>query len=150
MWSGIGFDATTRVGFWTWIWHTRHGRLRQEVACWFQCCKNPIIFFDWSTNFYVIDVKMDWSDLDGKSSLKMLGLLKDVEHFFSKLDWGSCILSIAKIATKKIGALIISMKFLSPEVAPYLYKSIIQPCITHCCHVRAVAPRCYLNILYKL
>ena len=50
----------------------------------------------------------------------MLGLT-----FFSKLDLGSCIVSIAmeQTASKKIGALICSMKFLSPEVVPYLYKS---------------------------
>ena len=53
----------------------------------------------------------------------MLGLT-----FSSKLDWGSYIVSIAKTASKKIGALIRSMKFLSPEVALYLYKSTIQPC----------------------
>ena len=27
------------------------------------------------------------------------------------------------------------MKFLSLEVALYLYKSIIQPCMENCCHV---------------
>ena len=53
----------------------------------------------------------------------MLGLT-----FSSKLDWGSYIISIAKTASKKIGALIRSMKFLSPEVALYLYKSTICPC----------------------
>ena len=36
--------------------------------------------------------------------------------FSSKLDWGSYIISIAKSASKKIGALVRSMKFLSPEV----------------------------------
>ena len=42
----------------------------------------------------------------------------------SKLDWDSCIISIAKTASKKIDLfLICSMKFLSPEVALYLYKS---------------------------
>ena len=41
--------------------------------------------------------------------------------FFSKLDWGSYITSVAKTASKKIGTLIHSMKFLSPEVALYLY-----------------------------
>ena len=50
--------------------------------------------------------------------------------FCSKLDWGCYIISIAKTASKKIGALIRSMKFLSHEVALYLYKSIIQPCRT--------------------
>ena len=47
--------------------------------------------------------------------------------FSSKLDWGCYIISIAKTASKKIGALIRSMKFLSPEVALYLCKSTIQP-----------------------
>ena len=43
--------------------------------------------------------------------------------FSSKLDWGSYIISIVKTASKKIGALICSVKWLSPEVALYLYKS---------------------------
>ena len=42
----------------------------------------------------------------------MLGLT-----FSSKFNWGTCIISIAKITSKKIGALIRSMKFVSPEVA---------------------------------
>ena len=41
----------------------------------------------------------------------------------SKLDLGSYINYIAKNASKKIGALICSMKFFSHEVALYLYKS---------------------------
>ena len=51
------------------------------------------------------------SALEEKSYIKMLGLT-----FSSKLDWNSYIISIAKIASKKIGALIRSIKFLSPEV----------------------------------
>ena len=70
--------------------------------------------------------------------------------FSSKLDWGSYIVSIAKTASKKIGALIRSMKFLSPEVALYLYKSTIRPCKEYCCHVWAGAPSCYLELLDKL
>ena len=53
-----------------------------------------------------IDVKMDKSFLDEKSSFKMLGL-----SFSSKLDWGCYIISTAKTASKKIGALVRSMKF---------------------------------------
>ena len=49
--------------------------------------------------------------------------------FSSRLDLCSYIISIAKTASKKIGALIRSMKFLSPEVALYLYKSTIHPCM---------------------
>ena len=68
----------------------------------------------------------------------------------SKLDWGSYIISIAKTASEKIGALIRSMKFLSPEVALYLYKSTICPCMEYCCHVWAGAPSLYLELLDKL
>ena len=53
----------------------------------------------------------------------------------SKLDWGFYIISIAKSASKKIGALICSMKFLSPKVALYLYKYTICPYMEYCCHV---------------
>ena len=88
---------------------------------------------------------MDGSVLDEKSSFKMLGLT-----FSSKLVWGSYIISIAKTASMKIGALICSMKFLSPEVALYLYKSTIRPCTEYCCHVWAGAPSWYLDLLDKL
>ena len=88
---------------------------------------------------------MDGSVLQEKTSFKMLGLT-----FSSKLDWGSYIVSIAKTASKKIGVLILSMKFLSPEVALYLYKSTIRPCMEYCCHVFAGAPSCYLELLDKL
>ena len=59
-------------------------------------------------------------------------------------------MSIAKTASKKIGALICSMKFLPPEVALYLYKSTIRPYMEYCCHVWAGAPSCYLELLDKL
>ena len=70
----------------------------------------------------------------------MLGLT-----FFSKLDWGSYITSIAKTASRKIGALIQSMKFLSPEVALYFYKSNLCPCIEYRSLVWDGAPSCYLE-----
>ena len=74
---------------------------------------------------------MDGSVLEEKPSFKMLGLT-----FPSKLDWGSYIISIAKTASKKIEALIRSIKFLSPKVGLYLYKSTIRQCMKYCCHVR--------------
>ena len=37
--------------------------------------------------------------------------------FSPKLDWGSYNISIAETASKKIGALVRSMKFIFPEVA---------------------------------
>ena len=88
---------------------------------------------------------MGVSVLEEKSSFKMLGLT-----FSSKLDWDSYIISITKTASKKIGALIHSMKFLSPEVALYLYKSTMHQCMEYCCHVWAGAPSCYLDLLDKL
>ena len=61
-------------------------------------------------------MKIDRSVLEEKSPFKVLGL-----SFFSKFDWGSYITSITKTASIKIGVFIRSMKFLSPEVALYLY-----------------------------
>ena len=75
----------------------------------------------------------------------MLGLT-----FSSKLNWGSYVFSIAKTASKKIGAIIHFIKFLSLEVALYLYKPTICPCMEHCCHVWVGAPSCYLQLLEKL
>ena len=89
--------------------------------------KTQLVLFDRSNNNGSIDVKMDGSVFEEKSSFKMLGLT-----FSSKLDWGSYIIFIAKTASKKIGALICSMKSLSPEVALYLYKSTICPCLGWC------------------
>ena len=70
--------------------------------------------------------------------------------FSSKLDWDSYIFSIAKTASKKIGALIRSMKFLSPEVGLYLYKPTIRPYMECSCHTWAGAPSCYLELLDEL
>ena len=111
----------------------------------FNTGKTQLVSFDRSNNTGSIDVKVNGSVLEEKSSFKMLG-----STFSSKLDWGSYIISIAKTASKKIGALIRSMKFLSPEFALYLYKSTIRPCMEYCCHVWAGAPSCYFELLDKL
>ena len=92
-----------------------------------------------------IDVQIDGLVLEEKSSFKMLWLT-----FSSKLDWGSYIISTAKTTSKKIGALIHSMEFISPEVALHLYKSTIWPCMEYCCYVWAGPPSCYLELLDKL
>ena len=92
--------------------------------------KSQLVLFHQSNNTGVTDVKMDGSVLEEKSYFKMLGLT-----FSSKLDWGSYMISIAKTVSRKIGALICSMKFLSPGVALYLYASTIQPCMEYCCRV---------------
>ena len=141
MWSGIWSMVTTWISFWTWLWSTRHCGRRQKVACWF-AGKTRLVSFDWSNNTGSIDVKIDESVLEEKSYFKMLGLT-----FSSKLDCCSYIISIAKTASQKIGTLIRSMKFFSPEVAIYFYKSTIHPYMEYCCHVAAGAPNCYSESL---
>ena len=96
----------------------------------FNAGEMQVVSFDRSSNNGSIDVKMDGSVFEEKSSFRMLGL-----SFSSKLDWGSSFISITKTAFKKIGALIRSMTFPPPEVAVSLYKSTIRPCMEFCCHV---------------
>ena len=88
---------------------------------------------------------MDGSVCEEKSSFKIMGLA-----FSFKVDWGSYIVSIAKTASKKKGALIRSVKFLPPELALHLYKSTIRPCMEYGYHIWAGAPSCYLELLDKL
>ena len=78
----------------------------------FSAGKTQLVSFDSSNNTSSVDARVDGSVLEEKLSFKMLGLT-----FSSKLEWDSYIISIAKTATKKIRALILCMKFVSPEVA---------------------------------
>ena len=75
----------------------------------FNAGKTQLVSFDRSNNNGSIDVKMDGVVLEEKSSFEMLGLT-----FSSKYDWDSYFISIDNTASKKIGALLRSMKFLSP------------------------------------
>ena len=88
----------------------------------FNAGKTQLVLFDQSSNTGALEVKMDGSVHEEKLSFKMLQLT-----FSSKLDWDSYIISIAKTSVKKIGSLRCTMKFLSPEVALYLYKSTMWP-----------------------
>ena len=65
----------------------------------------------------------------------------------SGLDGGSYIIFVAKTASRKIGALIHSMKFLYTEVALYFSESIMWPCMECCCHAWTGAPSCCLELL---
>ena len=78
----------------------RHCGLGQEVVVYFNDGKMQLVLLDRSNDTGIIDVKMDGSILEEKSSFKKLGLT-----FFSKFDWGYYIISIAKTPSKKIGAL---------------------------------------------
>ena len=107
----------------------------------FNAGKTQLVLPDQSNNTGAIDVKMDGSVLEEKPSFKMLGL-----NFSLKLDLSFYITSIAKITSKKIAALIRSMKILSPEVV----LCTIRSCMENVCHVWAGAPSCYLELLDKL
>ena len=137
MWSGIWFVATTRIGFWTWISSTRHCGLGMEKLNWFRLTGLIILLL----------LIGKWMGLFLSKNLlsRCWGWI-----FPSKLEWGSYITSIAKTASKKIGALIHFIKFLSPEFALYLYKRTIRPCMDNCCDVWAGAPSCYFELLGKL
>ena len=111
----------------------------------FSAEKTQLVSFGRSNNIGAIEMKMDGSVPEEKLSFKMLPLT-----FSSKLDLGFYIISTGKTTSKKIGVLIRSMKFLSLEVALYLYKSTIPPCMKYCCHVWAGVPSCYLELLDKL
>ena len=78
----------------------------------FNAEKTQLVSFVRSNKYGSIELKMDGSFIEEKSSFKMLELT-----FSSKLDWDSCIICIDKTVFKKIGVLIRSMKFFSPEVA---------------------------------
>ena len=83
----------------------------------FSARETQLVSFDRSGNTGAIHVKLD-GPVEKKYYFKMYGLT-----FTSKVDWGSYIISIAKTASNKTGALIHSLNFLSSEVALYLYKS---------------------------
>ena len=67
--------------------------------------------------------------------------------YWTKAPTSSLLL---KTASMKIGALIHFVKFLSREVALYLYKSTIRTCMEYCCHIWDGAPSCYLELLDNL
>ena len=137
--------ATTRMSFWTWIWSTRH--------------------WTWAGSGFLISmlVKLNWFRFSSLIALvllmwKWMVLFLKKNHLLwcwdesSLLNWiGLPTFSVAKTVSKKIGALIRSIKFLSPEVPLYyLYKSTIWSCMEYYCHVLAGAPCCYLELLDKL
>ena len=106
--------------------------------------------------------KPNWCHLTGLITLvlliwKWMSIVLRKHHLLRCMGWLAllnwiipCAISTAKSASKKIRTLIHSIDLLSPEVALYLYKSTILPCMEYCCHVWAGAPSCYLELLDKL
>ena len=110
-----------RIGFWTWMWSMKHFGLWQEAACRFQCWNSSTFFFFFFADLVTL-VLLIW---------KWMGLFLRKNHLLRCWDC-LCLL-------KKIGALILPellklppkklepwfvLKFLSLEVALYLYNSI--------------------------
>ena len=73
-----------------------------------------------------------WNFFSEKLTVKVFGL-----SFSSKLDWALTLFFFFfdKTGFKKSWALTHLMKFLSSEVASYLYKPTIQPCMEYYCHI---------------
>ena len=105
--------------------------------------KTQLVSSNRSNKTGAIDVEIDGSALEKNDLLRCWGCL-------SKSDLGSYIISTAKTVSKKIGALIRSMKFLSPEVALYLHKSTIRTCKEYCSHFWTGAATYLLELLDEL
>ena len=128
------------------LWQQLASEFESDLRDTVDCGSKWLIDFNAEkTQLVSFDVKMVGFVLEEKSSFKVPRLT-----FSSKLDWGTYIISIAGSTSSKIGALIRSMKFRSPQAALYLYKSNIRPCMEYCCHFWAGAPSCYLELLDKL
>ena len=111
--------------------------------------KKNIYLFNCSKSSVAIDVKMDGSVLEEKSSFKILRV-----SFSSKLDWGFYILSIVKTAFKKLKPLfflwrffLLTLLFISIKL---LYTYIKQTCMEYRYFVWAGCSSCYLDIWDKL
>ena len=89
--------------------------------------KTQLVSFESLITLVLLMLKWDEIALKekAKSSFEMLWLTSS-----PKLGWGSHIIYLwLKLLPRNFEALIRPMKFLSPEVALYIYKSTIQPCI---------------------
>ena len=59
--------------------------------------KAELVSFDCSNSTGVIDMKIDWSVLEEKSSFKILELI-----FFSELDWSLLLSLLLKLPPRKL------------------------------------------------
>ena len=101
--------------------------------------------------------KLQWFCLTGLRTLvllmwKCMSLFLRKNHLLKCGAWPSFLdwIGVLTLSLLLNSFLIHSMKFLSPEVALYLYKSTIHPHMKYSCHIWAGAPSCYLKLLDKL
>ena len=95
--QGIWSVAATSIGFWTWIWSTRHCGLRKKWDVDFNTGKTELVSFEQFNNTGTIDVQMDGSNLEKKSSFMIFGLT-----FSSKLDWGLTSSLLQKLPLREL------------------------------------------------
>ena len=138
----------TLLVFFLWLVKVFENLVNVDLDCWspremwpfesdFSAGKTWLVLFDWSNNTGAINVKTDEFVLEEKSSFKMLGLI-------SLLNWiGAVTLSLLlNVPPRKLEPWFV---LISLEVALYLYR-----CMEYCCHVRAGAPSCYLELSNNL
>ena len=73
---------------------------------------------------------------------RLLGLTFTSDH-----KWDTYISNIAKNASRMVGSLYRSKKYLLPSSILYLYKSQIRPTMEYCCHIWAGASQRSLSSL---
>ena len=144
-----------------WLWPMRRCRLRWIVAYLLQCWKKAqlvlfVLFYHSNSTCFVLFEKSTffvwlWSNWLWNGMVfiwEKNDLLRCLDLFL--VNWiGALTLSLLlKAVSKKYGALICSVKFLS-QVALDLYKSTIQLCMEYWCHVWAGALNFYLHISDK-
>ena len=144
MWPSIWSVATTRIGFWTWIWSMRRhwtgaggGLLISMLEKLNQFCLTCLItlmllMWKWMGLFlWKNEILRCWD-------------------WLSLLDWiGALTLSVAKTASKKIEALFGSMKFFLLRLLCISINA-ISPCMEYFCLVWDGAHSCYLELIDKL
>ena len=113
---------------------------------YFSSGKTQLVSLDHPDNTGAIDVKMNGSVLEEKSSFKVLGLT-----FSSELDWGSYITVslLLKLLQRKLEIWFVLWSFFLQRL---LCISINLPwsCMEYFCYVWAGGPSCNLELLDKL
>ena len=130
--------VTTKVGWWTRIWSTRHWKCRAGSALLISI-QEKLNLFHLTSLITLVLLMWKWMGLFLRKSH-----LSRCWGYLSALNWiGALALSLLlKLPARKLDP----MKFLSLEVALYLYTFTIPPCIEYCCLVWG-SPSYYSEIL---
>ena len=102
----------------------------------FNATKTKLLSFNHHRDPSLVPVKMNDIELPENTSFRLLGLI-----FTPTMDWKPYLQSIAKAASRKVGSLYRSRRYLTPETILYLYKSTIRPGMEYCSHIWGGAPK---------